>query len=150
MIAMEVILTQDVKGLGEKGQLVKVADGYGRNFLLPRGMAVLATVGNRKQMEDLRMVQSRRLRRQEREAEALAEKLAGVAVTLTAKAGEGGKLFGSVTGGDIVDALAKQGIVVDKRKVELEEPIKSVGEYTVPVRLLPGRTVDLHVKVEAQ
>ncbi|MBE3584164.1 MAG: 50S ribosomal protein L9 [Limnochordaceae bacterium] len=147
---MEVILTQDVKGLGEKGQLVKVADGYGRNFLLPRGMAVLATVGNRKQMEDLRMVQSRRLRRQEREAEALAEKLAGVAVTLTAKAGEGGKLFGSVTGGDIVDALAKQGIVVDKRKVELEEPIKSVGEYTVPVRLLPGRTVDLHVKVEAQ
>lgn len=150
MIAMEVILTQDVKGLGEKGQLVKVADGYGRNFLLPRGMAVLATVGNRKQMEDLRMVQSRRLRRQEKEAEALAEKLAGVAVTLTAKAGEGGKLFGSVTGGDIVDALAKQGIVVDKRKVELEEPIKSVGEYTVPVRLLPGRTVDLHVKVEAQ
>lgn len=132
---MQVILREDVDNVGKAGEIVNVKDGYGRNFLLPRGLAYPATEGNKKRVaaEENRRLQRDAVRKQD--AEAVAAKLAGVDLTFSMQAGEGDKLFGSVTTADIAAKLAEAGVTVDKRVIELHEPIKMVGVYKVPVRL---------------
>jgi large subunit ribosomal protein L9 len=146
-MSMKVILTEVIKSVGQPGAVVDVSDGYARNFLLPRGKAMLATPGNLNQAERLqRKVQVET--GQEREAaEQIAQRLGEVAVTITAQVGEGGKLFGSVTTKDIADALGALGVTVEKRLIELETPIKTAGEFTAVVRLHPSVSAPLRVSV---
>jgi len=144
---MEVILREDIERLGNRGQVVKVADGYARNFLLPKHLAVAATDANRKIVEQERQAHLRREAKQKSEAEDLAKLIAGVTVTIAQKAGENDQLFGSVTAKDVADALAKQNYTIDRRKVHLEEPIKQLGEFKVPVRLHKDVTADVTVQV---
>ena len=132
---MEVILRDDVRHLGKAGELVKVRDGYARNFLIPQGLAYLATEGNKKRVTEEARRKDRNATRQRTDAEQLAGTLSEVSVTFTVKAGEGDRLFGSITSADIADKLAELGHKVDKRAVELDEPIKLIGIYKVPVRL---------------
>jgi large subunit ribosomal protein L9 len=132
---MEVILREDVEKLGNRGQVVKVADGYARNYLLPKRLAVAATAANKKIVEQERHAHLRREARDKADAEDLAKLLAGVVVTIVRKAGEQEQLFGSVTAQDISDALARQNFSIDRRKVHLEDPIKQLGEYQVTIRL---------------
>jgi large subunit ribosomal protein L9 len=145
---MQVILTQDVKGLGARGDTVKVADGYARNYLIPRGLAIEATKGNLKQLEAHQAEKARQLSRKEKEAEELVRQLEAATVRIPARAGEGGRLFGSVTAGDVAEALQKLGIKADKRQIELENPIKQLGSYTAAVRVVPGKTTNLRIVVE--
>ncbi|NLV91421.1 MAG: 50S ribosomal protein L9 [Firmicutes bacterium] len=147
---MEVILQQDVKGLGKKGEVVKVAEGYARNFLFPRKLAIEATKSALRQVQEERRVQSQKAKREEIEAQELAKELESKPLVLKAKTGDGGKLFGSITSTDIVDGLKQRGVKVDKRRVQLAEPIKSLGSYRVPIRLLPGIVAELTVQVEAE
>jgi large subunit ribosomal protein L9 len=147
---MEVILREDVKSLGRAGELVKVKPGYARNFLLPHGLAFEATEGNRKRIEAESKTRNAKLAQERDAAQAEAAKLAGVALTLTRKAGEGDRLFGSITAQDIADALAAKGHQVDKRKIELEHPIKTVGEHTVPVQLHHDVTAQIRITVAAE
>ena len=144
---MEVILREDVEKLGTRGQLVKVASGYARNFLLPKRLAVAATESNKKIVEQERQAHLRREAKVVGEAGDLAKLMAAVVVTISQKAGENGQLFGSVTTKDIADALEAQGYTIERRKIALEEPIKSLGEYKVPLRLHPEVTVDIAVNV---
>jgi large subunit ribosomal protein L9 len=147
---MEVILTQDVKNLGNQGELVKVAEGYGRNFLIPRGLAVEATKSNLKHLQHQRKLDKQREERDKADAEKMKATLDGLELVMQARSGEGGRLFGSVTSTDLVEAIKKEtGIEVDKRKLELDEPIKSVGNHRVRLKLLPGVTASVTVKVEA-
>jgi large subunit ribosomal protein L9 len=132
---MEVILREDVKSLGKAGALVRVKPGYARNYLLPRGLAYEATEGNKKRLEAETKARDSRAAHDRNEAQGMAAKLSAVAITISAKAGEGERLFGSITTQDIADELAKAGHPVDKRKIELEHPIKQLGEHAVPVRL---------------
>ena len=144
---MEVILRQDVDKLGTRGQVVKVADGYARNYLLPKRLAVPATPANKKIVEQERQAQLRREAREKTEAEELARLLAGLSITIARKAGEHDQLFGSVTPQDISDALAQRSFNIDRRKIQLEEPIKQLGEYQVPIRLHREVTVSIGVYV---
>lgn len=144
---MEVILRQDIEKLGARGQIVNVADGYARNYLLPRRLAVPATEANKKIIEQERQAHLRREAREKAEAEELARMLAGVTVTLRQKAGEHDQLFGSVTALDIAQALADQNFQIDRRKIQLEHPIKQLGEYKVPIRLHREVTVEITVQV---
>ena len=144
---MEVILREDVEKLGARGQLVKVAPGYARNFLLPKRLAVAATEANKKIVEQERQAHLRREVKVETEAQDLAKLLGGVSVTISQKAGENDQLFGSVTSKDIAEALEKAGFTVDRRKVELSEPIKQLGEHKVPVKLHKAVTAEVTVKV---
>ena len=147
---MEVILKQDVKNLGKQGDRVKVAEGYARNFLIPRGLAVEATKSNLKSLQHQKKLEQERASRERAEAERVKAILDGQGLVIRARSGEGGRLFGSVTSGDITAAVKDAaGIEVDKRKVELEEPIKTIGSYIVKVKLLPGVVADLKLKVEA-
>jgi large subunit ribosomal protein L9 len=132
---MEVILREDVAELGKAGELVKVKDGYGRNFLLPRGLAYPATESNKRRVEAEAQRKGIQLARQKDGAQALAARLATADLTFEVKAGEGDKLFGSVTSADIAARLAELGFAIDKRIIDLPEPIKMVGIYQVPVRL---------------
>jgi len=132
---MEVILREDVADLGKAGQVVKVKDGYGRNFLLPRGLAYAATAGNKRRVEAEAARRGQLLSREKDDAQALAARLTAADLTFQAKAGEGDRLFGSITAGDIAEKLAELGYAVDKRIIELPEPLKMVGVYKVPVRL---------------
>jgi large subunit ribosomal protein L9 len=132
---MEVILREDVAELGKAGELVKVKDGYGRNFLLPRGLAYPATESNKRRVEAEAQRKGIQLTRQKDGAQALAARLATADLTFEVKAGEGDKLFGSVTSADIAARLAELGFAIDKRIIDLPEPIKMVGVYQVPVRL---------------
>jgi len=147
---MKVILLADIKNIGRKGDVVEVAEGYGRNYLIPRGLATAATGG---QLKGLQNVKEQEKARQDRElatAKKLAARLEGATVKIKARAGEAGKLFGSVTAMSIAEALEKElQVTLDKRKIELEEPIKSLGSYRVPVRLHPQVMVMLQVQVEA-
>jgi large subunit ribosomal protein L9 len=147
---MKVILKQDVEKLGKSGETVKVADGYGRNYLIPRHIAVPATPGNLKIMELDRLAAARRDQRDKSAASLVARELVKLVVTIQRKAGEGGTLYGSVTSIDIADFLITHKIDIDKRKIQLEEPIKSIGEFQVPVRLHREVTVPLRVIVEAE
>jgi len=144
---MEVILREDIEKLGSREQIVKVADGYARNFLLPRRLAVVATEANKKIVEQERQAHLRREAKEKAAAEELAKMMAGVVLTIAQKAGEQEQLFGSVTAKDIAEALAQQGYQVDRRKVHLEDPIKQLGEYKVPIRLHREVTVEITVQV---
>jgi len=142
---MQIILQEDVEKLGTRGQLVDVAEGYARNFLLPRKLGLEATPGNMKRLEKMRAVFAKKEATEKDSAQKLAELLASVSLTLVRKAGENDQLFGSVTSGDISEALAAQGYTIEKRKITLADPIKLVGEYEIPVRL--HREVSANVKL---
>jgi large subunit ribosomal protein L9 len=142
---MEVIMKEDVNHLGKRGDVVKVADGYGRNFLLPRKLAMQATLANKAVVEQMKNAADRRSATEKALAQALAIKLEPVALDFTRKSGEAGRLFGSVTSADIAAALEAKGFEIDRRKIQLDEPLKSVGEFSVPIRLY--REVSAHVKV---
>ena len=144
---MEVILREDVEKLGNRGELVKVAAGYARNFLLPRRLAVAATDANRKIVEQERQAHLRKEAKLKGESEDLAKLLTGVSVTIAQKAGENDQLFGSVTSKDVADALAAKNFTIDRRKVQLDEPIKQLGEFKVPVRLHREVTAEITVNV---
>jgi large subunit ribosomal protein L9 len=144
---MEVILRQDVEKLGSRGQMVKVASGYARNFLLPNKIAVAATDANRKIVEQERQAHVRKEAKQKGEAEDLAKLVNGVSLTIVQKAGENDQLFGSVTSKDIVEALAAQNFEIDRRKIHLDEPIKQLGDYKIPVRLHKDVTAEIEVHV---
>ncbi len=144
---MRVILLTDVDRLGRAGQEVEVAAGYARNFLLPQRRAVAASPGNLRALQGLQGQAKKREGRLRHQAEELARRIAGVRCTIARRAGELDKLYGSVTNQDIADALAARGIVVDRKRILLEEPIKVVGEYTIPVRLHPEVTAEAQVSV---
>ena len=147
---MKVILKQDVDKLGRVGEVVKVAPGYGRNFLIPRQIAVEATPGNLKIVEIERRANARRDQRDKDAATLVAKDLAKLVVTVRRKAGEGGTLYGSVTSLDIADFLITHKIDIDKRRIQLDDPIKSLGEYQVPIRLHREVIVPVAVIVEAE
>jgi large subunit ribosomal protein L9 len=144
---MDVILREDIEKLGGRGEVVKVAAGYARNFLLPKRLAVEATDSNRKIVEQERQAHLRKEAKQKGEAEDLSKLLGGVTVTIAQKAGEADQLFGSVTSKDVADALAAKNFTIDRRKVQLEEPIKQLGEFKVPVRLHKDVTAEITVNV---
>jgi large subunit ribosomal protein L9 len=144
---MEVILREDIDNLGSRGEVVKVAPGYARNFLLPKRLAVLANDSNKKIVEQERQSHLRKEAKLEGEAGELAKLLNGVSVTITQKAGENDQLFGSVTSQNVADALAGKYFTVDKRKIQLDEPIKQLGEYKIPVRLHKNVTAEVTVVV---
>jgi large subunit ribosomal protein L9 len=143
---MEVILKEDVANLGHRGDVVKVADGYGRNFLLPRKLALQATTANKAVIEQMKASAARRSATEKVQAEELLTKLEPVVLAFTRKSGESGQLFGSVTSADIAAELATRGFEIDRRKISLNEPIKALGNHEVAIRL--HREVTAHVKVK--
>jgi large subunit ribosomal protein L9 len=143
---MEVILREHVDNVGRRGEIVKVADGYARNYLLPRKLALLATDGNRKVIERERAKFDAKEAEEKKVAEAIAERVNNVEVEISRKVGETEALYGSVTTADIAEALHARGLDVDKRKIVLQEPIKKLGEFDVPIKL--HREVATHVKVK--
>jgi large subunit ribosomal protein L9 len=147
---IEVILREDIKTLGRVGEMVRVKPGYARNYLLPQGLAYEATEGNKKRIAAETRVRSARNQAEQAEAERAAATLREVTLTLSGKAGEEGKLFGSITSQDIAAALAQQGHTVDRRRIELEHPIKTTGTHTVTVRLHPEVHADVRVSVVAE
>ncbi|MCL2660359.1 MAG: 50S ribosomal protein L9 [Acidobacteriaceae bacterium] len=142
---MEVILKEDVLKLGNRGDVVKVADGYGRNYLLPEKLAIEATPANKAVIEQMKASAVRKLAKEKGEAEALDAQLKDVELVFERKAGEHEHLFGSVTPADIAHALEAKGFIIDRRKIALDDPLKSVGEFHVPVKL--HREVTSHLKV---
>lgn len=142
---MEVILKEDVANLGHRGDVVKVADGYGRNFLLPRKLALQATLANKAVIEQMKAAAARRSAEEKVQAQALVAKLEPLTLSFTRKSGENGQLFGSVTTADIASELAAKGFEIDRRKIQLSEPIKSLGNFTVSVKL--HREVAAHIGV---
>ena len=145
---MQLILQEDVEKLGHRGQIVEVAEGYARNYLLPRKLAMPVSKGNLKQVEQVKRALAKREATEREGAQKQAELLGGLVVELARKAGENDQMFGSVTAADISESLAAQGYTVDKRKIVLADPIKTVGEYDVPVKL--HREVGANVKVKVQ
>ncbi len=147
---MKLILREDVENLGKGGELVEVKAGYGRNYLLPRGLAVLANPRNVRELEHQKRVAEAKAAKTKASAEAVAKRLAETPVTLKRKVGEQEKLYGSVTAIDIVEALAARGLQLDRRTIDLPEPIKTVGEFDVPVKLHREVVGTAKVKVEAE
>ncbi len=148
---MKIILNEDLKNLGNKGDVVEVADGYGRNYLLPRGMAQEATDGNIRQAKKRREQLQRREEDQRSQAESLQAKLEGGVLEYTAKAGEKGRLFGAVTSKDLSEKILEVfGLVIDKKKIEMNENIKTLGDHTVRVRLYPQVLASLTVRVSEE
>jgi len=144
---MEVILREHVDHVGRRGEIVKVADGYARNYLLPRKLALLATDGNRKHVERERKIVEARESAEKGQAEALAARLANIEIAMVRRVGDTDQLYGSVTAGDIAEFLKAQGFEIDRRKLILPEPIKAIGEHTVPLKLHREVTVPLKVRV---
>lgn len=148
---MKVVLKKDVPGLGKAGDIKNVADGYARNYLIPKGLAAVATPGAVKQAEQERVAEAERARRLQQEAAELAQKLANQTFTFKARAGEGDRLYGSITSADIAEAIqAATGLEVDKRKVLLERPIRELGEHTVTVKLHGDVVSQVKVIVERE
>jgi large subunit ribosomal protein L9 len=147
---MEVILKEDVAKLGSRGDVVKVAEGFGRNYLLPRKLAIEASAGNKAVIEQMKAASVRRSAKEKAQAEELAKQFEGLSISFGRKAGEHDQLFGSVTSSDIGDALEKKGFNVDRRKVQLHEPLRTVGEFTIPVRLHKEVTAYLKVTIEKE
>jgi large subunit ribosomal protein L9 len=144
---MRIVLRQDIDKLGKRGEVVRVAPGYGRNYLLPKQLALPATPGNLKRVElERRSLDVKRVR-ERGEAEQLAERLSRLSCTVARKVGENDTLYGSVTNADVAAFLEKEGLAIDKRKIVLEEPIKALGIYSVPVRLHPEVTAEVKVWV---
>lgn len=144
---MEVILREDIDKLGQRGQMVKVAPGYARNFLLPKRLAVAATDANKKIVEQERQAHLRREAKIQADAQDLAKLMAAVEVTITQKAGESDQLFGSVTAADIAAALEKQRYSIDRKKIQLDEPIKTLGDFKVTVKLHRDVSIEIPVHV---
>jgi large subunit ribosomal protein L9 len=142
---MEVILREDVSNLGHRGDVVRVADGYGRNYLLPQKLAMEATAANKAVIEQMKAAAIRRSAKEKAEAEQLVTQLNNVALVFERRVGENDHLFGSVTSSDIAQGLAAKGFEIDRRKVQLDEPLKSTGEFHVPVKL--HREVTAHIAV---
>jgi large subunit ribosomal protein L9 len=149
-MSVKVVLRQDVDHLGDRGQIVNVAPGYARNYLIPKGLAYTATPGNLRALELEKRAWERREAGEADEARGVASRISGVTLSIVKRAGENGVLYGSVTSSEIADLLAARGIAVDRRKIRLDEPIKAVGEYTVPVRLHRQVTADVSVQVAAE
>ena len=147
---MELILRDEVDNLGDRGDIVKVKSGYGRNFLLPRKLAVPLTEGNKKVVEQQRLSHAKRDAKDKADAETLAAALGQVTLSFSRKAGEAGALFGSVTSIDVAEALAQKGYNIERRKIQLPDPIKVTGEYQVPVKLHKEVIVQLGVTVAAE
>lgn len=147
---MEVILRDHIDNVGRRGEVVKVADGYARNYLLPRKLALIATPGNLKQVERERVKLDAKELEEKSAAESIAARMSGVEVVISRKVGETEALYGSVTSADIAESLLKRGFDIDKRKIGLREPIKKIGEQTVPVRLHREVVVQVPVKVVAE
>lgn len=145
---MEVILKEDVHKLGSRGDVVKVAEGYGRNYLLPRKLAIEATKSNRAVIEQMKAASQRRSVRDQADAEGLAQQMKELTLTFHRKVGEKDHLFGSVTSGDVADALEAKGFTVDRRKIHLDDPIKALGEFQVAIRLHKQVTASVKVVVE--
>jgi large subunit ribosomal protein L9 len=147
---MQVILQEDIEKLGARGQVVEVAPGFARNYLLPRKLALEASSANLKRLEKIRVTLSKRTATEKEAAEQQASLLNNVTVRLTRKAGENDQLFGSVTAADLAEALAAQGFTIDRRRIALDEPIKIVGESAVPVKLVHGVSAQFKVVVERE
>ena len=147
---MEVILKEDVQKLGARGDVVKVTDGYGRNYLLPRKLAIEATAGNKAVIEQMKAASVRRSAKEKSQAEELAKQFEGISVSFQRRTGEHDQLLGSVTSSDIADALAKKGLEVDRRKIQLHEPLKTLGEFTVPIKLHKDVTAHFKVVIEKE
>ncbi len=147
---MQVILREDIDNLGKIGDLVKVAPGYARNFLVPKKKPIEATPKNVHAMEHAKKMVADRLRKMKKEAAADADRIKALAITIKAKAGEEGKLFGSVTSMDIAEAMKAQGVAIDKRKIVLDEPIKRLGDHTITVKLHADVTADFKLTVVAE
>jgi large subunit ribosomal protein L9 len=147
---MEVILKEDVPKLGNRGEVVKVAEGYGRNYLLPKKLAIQATAANKTVIEQMKAASVRRSAKEKTEAEALAKQFDGLEVKFTRKSSETDQLFGSVTAGDIAEALEKKSFHIDRRKIQLHEALKSVGEFIIPIKLHKDVTTHLKVVVEKE
>ena len=145
---MKVILTEEIRGLGERGDIVTVKDGYARNFLLPKNLAREATPGNLKAIEHERKKWALLAQQEKDAAQKAADKVKGLKVQIQKRVGEHGQLFGSVTANEIADALVERGIEVDKRRIELAHPIKTIGVHDVEVRL--HRDVNAHIQVDVQ
>ncbi len=144
---MEIILREHVDNLGKRGEIVKVADGYARNYLLPRKLALPATDGNRKHVERERKIVEARESQEKSQAEAIAARLAAVEITIARRVGDTDQLYGSVTSADIADFLKEKGFELDRRKLILPEPIKAIGDHEVPLKLHREVTVPLKVHV---
>jgi large subunit ribosomal protein L9 len=144
---MEVILKEDVAKLGARGDVVKVAEGYGRNYLLPKKLAIEATAANKAVIEQMKAAAVRRVAREKGDAEKLAELLAGVSLSFTRKSGEHDQLFGSVTSADIARELEHKSFNIDRRKIQLDEPLKHVGEFNVPIKLHKDVIVPVKVTI---
>ena len=148
---MKVILQKEVKGLGKANDVVDASDGYARNFLIPKGFAIEASSGNLNTVRQQKKAEEKRKSEELAAAEQLKERLEKLTVTLQAKAGEGGRLFGSITNKEVAEMLDKQhGIKLDKRKIQLSEPIKELGTTQVEVKVYPGVTGSLNVRVQAE
>jgi large subunit ribosomal protein L9 len=147
---MEVILKEDVNKLGARGDVVKVAEGYGRNYLLPRKLAIQANDGNKSVVAQMKAASVRRSAKEKTQAEELAKQFDGLSATFQRRSGEHDHLFGSVTSGDIADAIAKKGINLDRRQIQLHEPLKTLGEFTIPVKLHKEVTAHLKVVIERE
>jgi len=145
---MEVILKEDVAKLGSRGDVVRVAEGYGRNYLLPRKLAIEASASNKAVIEQMKAAAVRRSAKEKAQAEELSKQFDGLSVNFKRRSGEHDQLFGSVTSGDIAEALEKKGFNVDRRKVQLHEPLKTLGEFTVPIKLHKDVTTHLKVLIE--
>jgi large subunit ribosomal protein L9 len=147
---MDVVLKEDIENLGHMGEVVKVKDGYARNYLLPRGLVVLANKKNLKGLEHEQRMIAQRREHLTKEAQGIGEQLAGVSLEFTAKVGEEGRLFGSVTNMDIEKALKEKGFEVERRRIVLQDPIKQVGDYEVPIRLRPEVMPSIKVRVVSE
>jgi large subunit ribosomal protein L9 len=147
---MEVILKEDVTKLGSRGEVVKVAEGYGRNYLIPKKLAIEATAANRAVIEQMKASAVRRSAREKGDAQVLAQQVEAVTVSFTRKSGERDQLFGSVTSADIAHELEHKGVQIDRRKIQLDEPLKHVGEFNVPVKLHKDVTVQLKVIINRE
>lgn len=147
---MKVILMRDVEHVGDVGDIVDIADGYGRNYLIPRGFAVMATAKNQRQLEHEQRLREHRILRVRQDAQALAAQLQTIPCTFARKAGDEGKLFGSVTSMDIADALKAAGVTIDRRAIQLDQPLRSIGEFSVPVRLPAATSALLKVTITAE
>ena len=145
---MKVILTSKVKSLGNIGEIVNVSQGYARNFLIPNSLAKLADEGNSKQMADYQKMLAKKVAEEKAEAEAIAKKLGNVSLTLVKKVGGNGTLFGTVTNSELSKELEKQGVVVERRLIQIDTPIKTVGEYEIKAKLFKGVETTFKVKIE--
>ena len=147
---MEVILKEDVAKLGSRGDVVKVAEGYGRNYLLPRKLAIQANESNKAVIVQMKAAAVRRSAKEKAQSEELAKQFEGLSLGFTRKSGENDQLFGSVTSSDLAEALTRKGFNVDRRKIQLHEPLKTLGEFTVPVKLHKDVTAHLKVVIEKE